>query len=236
MKPDHIALVIAMNSEAAPLIKTLALEKKADLFPAPLPFELYQGEAAGKRISVIVSGLDREHGVNNVGTQSATLMTYLIIAHLHPDLVINAGTAGGIGEKGCQIGDIYLSESPFCYHDRRIPLPRFDQYGIGSYPSIDTTEMAASLGFKTGRISTGDSLDMTDRDLEMIRSNRAIIKEMEAAAVAWVCRMMDIPMFAVKVITDLIDRQTSTEAQFTANLQLAVNNLRRSILQVIDYL
>jgi len=233
MKTDNIALIIAMRSEAVPLIEAMDLKKQNGAFPEKTPFEGYTGSHEGKQVSVIVSGRNRVHGVDNVATQPAALMTFLAIDWLSPDLIINAGTAGGMAEHGCRIGDIYLSEGPFCYHDRRIPLPRFREYGIGSYPSVDTSEIAISLGFKRGRISTGDSLDMTDRDLEMIRENGAIIKEMEAAAVAWVCEMMDVPMFAVKAITDLIDRSESTQEQFTTNLQLAVSNLQQAVQLIV---
>ncbi len=235
MKIDNIALIIAMRSEAAPLIEAMDLKKQDGAFPGKTPFEGYDGSYEGKQVSVIVSGRSRVHGIDNVATQPAALMTFLAIDRMNPDLIINAGTAGGMAEHGCRIGDVYLSEGPFCYHDRRIPLPRFREYGIGSYPSVDTSELAASLGFKRGRISTGDSLDMTDRDLEMIRENGAVIKEMEAAAVAWVCEMMEVPMFAVKAITDLIDRSMSTEEQFVANLHLAVSNLQEAIKRIIGF-
>lgn len=40
-------------------------------------------------------------GVDNVGTVSASLVTYASIQALQPDLVINAGTAGGF--KVCSL-------------------------------------------------------------------------------------------------------------------------------------
>lgn len=236
MKTEKIGLIVAMGSEAAPIIEALTLDHQKSIYPETVPFETYTGLHAGRQISLTVSGRDDVHGIDNVGTQAAALMTWLAIEHFKPELIINAGTAGGMADKGCEVGDVYLSETPFCFHDRRIPIPRFREYGLGSYPSMDTTDLASSLGFKRGRISTGDSLDMTKTDLEKINANGAIIKEMEAAAIAWVCRMTQTPMFAVKVITDLIDRRVSTQKQFTENLKPAVDNLQKSIRQIVEIL
>ncbi len=236
MKIEKIALIVAMGSEAAPLIEALGLEQQKDIYPKNTPFKTYTGLHFGKQILLSVGGRDEDHGIDNVGTLPASLMTWLAVEYFHPDIIINAGTAGGLSEQGCEIGDVYLSEEPLCFHDRRIPIPRFREYGVGSYPSMDTSELASSLGFKRARISTGDSLDMTKRDLEMIRANGAIIKEMEAAAVAWVCRMTETPMFAIKVITDLIDGSVSAQKQFMANFKLAVDNLRQSVIRIVEFL
>lgn len=230
----NISLIVAMRSEASPLIESLGLKRDDNAFPKETPFESWCGKVDGKQISLTVGGRDRTYEIDTVGTQAATLMTWLTLAHFRPDLVINAGTAGGLADAGCEIGDVFLSKEVFCYHDRRIPLPRFREYGIGAYPSLDTTELAASLGFKRGRISTGDSLDMTETDLARIRENGAVVKEMEAAAVAWVCHLRQTPMFAVKVITDLIDRGADTEEQFLANLRLAVGNLKDAVISIMQ--
>ena len=236
MKTFGLCIIVAMRSEAMPLVDTLGLKKQEGILPRGVPFECFTGKSGHKQISVVLGGSNTEHGVDNVGTLPASLMTWLAIEHLDPDLIVNAGTAGGIAEQGCEVGDVFLSEGDFCFHDRRIPLPGYREYGVGSHPSVDTSEMAASLGYKRGRISTGDSLDMTDTDLEMIQANKAVLKEMEAAAVAWVCRMTETPMFAVKVVTDLIDRSVSTEKQFTANLRRAVSNLKQSVSRIVEYL
>jgi hypothetical protein len=50
-----------------------------------------------------------------------------------------------------------------------------------------------------GVVSTSDSLDHTQRDLDVMRSEGAAVKEMEAAACAWVAQQSQIPFVAVKV-------------------------------------
>lgn len=231
-----IALIMAMKSEAEPLIDKLGLRRQNQPFRPGIPFELFQGDLEALQLSLLVSGIDPRLHVDNVATVPATLMTYLAIEQFSPSLVINAGTAGGIGKRGCQIGDVYLSSGEFCFHDRRIPLPGFDHYGVGHYPCYDTSAIAAALELKTGPVSTGNSLDLTEKDIFIIEENNAIIKEMEAAAIAWVCETLSVPMFAIKAITDLIDEDTPAETQFLKHLQQATENLQEKTIDILQYL
>lgn len=227
---------MAMKSEAGPLIKSLQLRKQNQAFRSGIPFEVYQGNLESVQLSLLVSGTDPDFHVDNVATVPAALMTYLAIEKFKPDLVLNAGTAGGIGGRGCEIGDVYLSSGKFCFHDRRIPLPGFDQYGMGFYPSCDTSAIASALKLKTGTISTGNSLDLLDKDMQIIGKNQAIIKDMEAAAIAWVCQILSVPLIAIKAITDLIDEDTPTETQFKKNFHQASTHLHSKTLEVLQYL
>lgn len=233
---QNISIIMAMKSEADSLIQTLQLRKADHTFRAGIPFEVYEGELETVQLSLLVSGTDPDFHVDNVATVPAALMSYLAIEKFEPDLLINAGTAGGIAERGCKIGDVYLSSGKFCFHDRRIPIPGFEQYGMGLYPSYDTSVIANDLELKTGTVSTGNSLDLLEKDMQLIQENRAIIKDMEAAAIAWVCRTLSVPMFAIKAITDLIDEDTPTETQFLKNLHQAAASLQIKTIEVLSYL
>ena len=233
---QKIAIIMAMKSEAGPLIQSLELQKQRQPFRPGIPFEVYQGYMDTVQLSLLLSGTDPDYHVDNVATVPAALMTYLAIENFTPDLIVNAGTAGGIAGKGCRIGDVYLGSGTFCFHDRRIPLPGFDQYGKGFYPCYDISSIAGELQLKTGIISTGNSLDMHEKDLQLINENKAIMKDMEAAAIAWVCRTLSVPMIAIKAITDLIDEGAPTEQQFMQNFQLAATNLHRKTIEILQHL
>ncbi len=43
----------------------------------------------------------------------------------------------------------------------------------------------------------------------MMKQNEASVKDMEAAAIAWVCSLSNTPMFCVKVCSDIVDRDES---------------------------
>ncbi|NVO12236.1 MAG: 5'-methylthioadenosine nucleosidase [Bacteroidales bacterium] len=230
----RIALIIAVEDEAKPIIEGLGLSHKGKLL-SPLPMEFYEGRHNSLNIDLVTSGKCDRFNVDNVGPQAAILNTATTIGRLQPDLIINPGTAGGFVSVGASIGDVYLSYPMICYHDRRIPIPGFDAYGIGSYYCFDTRGIAEEFGLKTGIISTGSSLDYTDKDLELIKSYGGVVKEMEAASIAWVADLYKIPFFAVKSITDLVDNFTPTEEEYLRNLTSASMALSREVVRIIKY-
>ena len=232
---NKIVLIMAMENEANPIIQKLDLKHRGKLL-SPLPMEFYEGKYKSINIDLVTSGKCDKHNVDHVGPQAAILNTASAISQLQPDLIINPGTAGGFVSAGGAIGDVYLSYPMICYHDRRIPLPGFDAYGIGSYYCFDTRVIANSLGLKTGIVSTGSSLDYTQKDLELIKSYGGVVKDMEAASIAWVADLYKIPFFAMKSITDLVDNSTPPEEEFLMNLTSASTALSREVLRVIDFL
>jgi nucleoside phosphorylase len=149
--------------------------------------------------------------------------------------VISAGTAGGWAHHGTKIGDVFVSRDRVVFHDRRIPLPGFDQYGVGSYPSVDANHLARALHLKQGIVTTGNSLDESSEDRRAIAATGASVKDMEAAAVAWVAELLGVPMLAIKSVTDLVDDPTATAEQFVANLAYSAQRLCDSLVDVLEF-
>jgi len=92
------------------------------------------------------------------------------------------------------------------------------------------------MNLKTGVVTSGSSLDYTPHDLEIMSSYDGIVKDMEAASVAWVAQLCNIPFIAIKAITDLIDGNSPTEEEFLKNLRLASEMLCEKTFQLVDYL
>jgi len=109
-KIKKILLVVAMDTEALPIINVLNLKKSPHIF-SKLPMQAYVGTYSNLDILLVDNGKDPVYKVQNIGTQAATLSAYVGIEHFHPDLVISIGTAGGIAENGAKIGDIYTSHN-----------------------------------------------------------------------------------------------------------------------------
>jgi 5'-methylthioadenosine nucleosidase len=141
---SHVLVVIAMAAEAKPLLEELNLT----LIPCNYPNAhclIYSGAYKGCTVSVVTNGTSSKHGVDNVGTVPAALSTFLAISQLKPDLVVNAGTAGGFKKMGAAIGDRFIC-THMKNHDRRIPIPGFTEYGIGdhkAHPSPNMIEVSA---------------------------------------------------------------------------------------------
>ena len=164
----------------------------------------------------------------------SALTTYVGIQHFKPDLIINAGTAGGFKMKGSAIGDVYLC-SQMANHDRRIPMPGFTEYGIGNYSCSTITKIVEELNYKTGIVTTSNSLDHTEVDDVHMLKNDASVKDMEAASIAWTAEVAKIPFFAIKVVTDIVDGDRVTQEEFLENLAAAASSLQAALPRVLDH-
>lgn len=233
-KIKKIVIITAMQAEALPIVNKLGLIEKND--PTIKPFKIFSKQDDQHECVLITNGICPKYEVDRVCTQPAALTTWEAIRLFSPDLIINAGTAGGFLRNGANVNDVYISDDTIDYHDRRIPLPGFKEYGIGNFPCLSTNKIANDLNLKKGKISTGNSLDMCVADEELINLNQAQVKDMEAAAIAEVAWLKDTPMIAIKSITDLIDSTAKTEEEFINNLESAVKILAEKMQQITGYI
>jgi len=231
-----VAVVMAMRAEAAPVISGLGAHEVAA--PAALPHRWYVAEEVdGARVVIAVNGVDARHGVDLIGTEPAVMNTTAVCAAFSPDVVISAGTAGGWMRAGAEVGDVYVSWPHVVRHDRRIDLDGLREYGIGRHEVWDgAPDLAVHLGARLGVVTTSNALDESDIDRDWILDLRGEVKEMEAAAVAWVCEVHGVPFVAVKTITDLVDHPAPTAEQFSANLSAASTRLAEVVPASARYL
>jgi 5'-methylthioadenosine nucleosidase len=202
-----------------------------------------------RRITVIVNGKDTVYGtgVDNCGTVPAALATFLALDRIvgtstphdiqasNQVLLINAGTCGGFQRQGVGIGDVVLLTG-VAFHDRRIPIPGFDTYGVGALQcAFSPIHLAHQYGYRLGVGTTGDSLDKTETDDERMMANDATVKDMEAAAIAWSCALHQIPFVGVKVVTDIVDGNKPTQEEFLENLHTASVSLQQALPNVLHY-
>jgi 5'-methylthioadenosine nucleosidase len=110
-----------------------------------VPCQLYSGTCGSITVHVVHNGVSPDHSVCRVGTNGATLAGFVAITALKPDLVISGGTAGGFKARGADIESIFVS-SACMNHDRRIPLPGYDKWGIDYIHSHPTPALAEALG------------------------------------------------------------------------------------------
>eukprot|EP00898_Chlorokybus_atmophyticus_P002846 jgi/Chlat1/3562/Chrsp234S00257 len=235
MRIQTVVVIIAMDQEAAPIIKHLGLRRTIpDPFGDTVPADCYSGGYNGALVHIIVHGLDKKHGVSAVGTVPAAVFAHIAIDKFKPELLINAGTAGGFKAKGAAIGDVYISTA-LAYHDRRIPLPGFEEYGVCLTKSPEMPHLRAALPYKSGVVSSGNSFDCPPQDMEMIQKNDASVKDMEGNAVAWVADMASVPFFALKAVTDIVDGGKPTAEEFMENLGAAAAAIQKAVPEVLDY-
>ncbi|KAG5390286.1 hypothetical protein IGI04_031827 [Brassica rapa subsp. trilocularis] len=173
-----VVFVIAMQAEAQPLVNKFGLSETTDSpLGKGLPWVLYHGLHKDLRIYVVCPGKDAASGmflllplfitlidinnnsasvngagIDSVGTVPASLITFASIQALQPDILINAGTCGAFKVKGANIGDVFLV-SDVVFHDRRIPIPMFDLYGVGLRQAFSTPNLLKELNLKGAAVA-----------------------------------------------------------------------------------
>lgn len=229
-----IVYIVAMVAEAKPFIEHFGVKLQKDFF-APLPCLCYQASLGNLELYVVLNG--QQHGSDLVGCEAASVATLCAIQKIDPDLVINSGTCGAFRKNGAEIADVYLGDAVM-FHDRRVPGD--DAWGtqaLGNYPVYKNVRaLAEVLGFKTGKVTTGSSLDMQPCDLQIIEENHGELKDMEGAAVAFVCSLYQKPVLFVKSVTDLCDSGAETFEEFSKNLAKASEALKEANIRIIEYL
>ncbi len=236
LRPRKILLVMAMREEADPVIQRLGLREKQRALDPRDPMRVFTGRVGSRKLVLILNGKGpREPYLNLTGPVAAGLTTAQAIRKFSPDLVINAGTAGGFGSRGLRVGDVALSRA-IVFHDRHSPFGGArEEYALGRYSQPRTERAAAALGLTTAVVATGNSfVNVSTTDLTVIRKVDASIVEMEAAAVAEVCAIYKVKMVALKAVTDDVERPEV--AQFRDNLRLASSNLADRLRELLLYL
>jgi 5'-methylthioadenosine nucleosidase len=231
-----VLLVFAMEQEAGPLVESLSLSKVEAGLPA-LPAVVYQGRHADLEVMLVQNGKHPKFAVDCAGTVGGALTAYAAIQAFQPDLVINAGTAGGFAKRSpaASIGDAFIC-SAAANHDRRIPIPGFDVFGVGKLDLVAAPKLVAELGWKSGVVSTSNSLDHVPADDEQMEKNGANVKDMEAAAIADVCLSAGKPFLALKVITDIVDGDRPTQEEFLENLGKAAGALKAAVPRALSFI
>lgn len=232
----HICYIIAMQAEAQPFIERFGVTLREDFF-SPLPCQLYEkhNDEDDSRLSIVTLG--RSHDRDLLGCEAATLATHAAIERLKPDLVINSGTCGGWERKGAEIGKVYVADGVI-FHDRRVPGDdNWGTQGVGNYPVWEHSEdVASQLSLDMGRVTTGSSLDLQPCDEVIIEREGGELKDMEGAAVAFVCSLMGVPVMLVKSVTDLCDDGADTLETFLQNLKKASEKLSEANERLVKLL
>lgn len=193
-----IGIICAGDKEFAPfipIIKECKITEKAML-------HFYEGRIVGVDVVALFSGVCK---VN------AAIATQILIDTFYVDIVINAGTAGGMDPK-LNIFDIVIS-TEVAYHDV-VPhiLTEFHPWMHSVYFKAD--ERLLKLAQKTvcskdlqgntyfGRMVTGETF-ISDEGREKINREFApLTVDMESASIAHVCYVNRVPFISIRCVTD----------------------------------
>lgn len=174
---------------------------------------------------LFVSGTLGKHDVivvrSGIGKVAASVTTSLLIQQYGVNMVINTGSAGGIGE-GLQVGDVVFSEklayfdvdvTGFGYEYGQLPAGMPLYFEASQYIIDEMKKAAQKTGqqVRSGLIVTGDSFVNSPEKIAEIKSYfpEALACEMEGAAIAQTARQFNIPFLIVRAISDTADHQAT---------------------------
>lgn len=162
------------------------------------------GMKSGKKCVVALSG---------VGKVAAAMATEHLIAEYQPGAVLFTGVGGALNET-YQIGDVVLSKD-CVQHDMdgrglgfaRGQVPYTTIRFIQADEALLSLANSATIGHKIhcGRVLTGDQFIMDKHHLQyqyLFSELNGDAVDMEGAAMAYVCRMHNIPFLLIRTISD----------------------------------
>lgn len=214
-----LGFVVALFDEAEGVINRFSLKRTKTLAGK----QVFEGEINGKKVALIVCG---------IGKVSAALATQTLIDFYSPDIIINFGTAGGANES-VQIISLYLIEK-CCQYDFDLSeldgcsvgyMCDYDRLYFGCYNAVDFLP-------KTN-LCTADRFSNKISDIETVNSLNCSLRDMEGAAIAQVCASNDIPLVAIKGVTDTYQNPAK---QFYENKKRVCALFPDAVLKVVQSL
>lgn len=210
---NRTGIIAAMDSEIRNLSAALEHERSEKIAGR----EIHYGNLEGQAVAIVLCGCGKVNAAH-----SATLLA----CHSKVTRILLTGVSGGLAE-GLKVGDIVIGDS-FVQHDmdarplfplHEIPFEGFSM--IEADPELrhlltaascsmlaekKMVELAEARSFE-GLVVSGDqflsSSEGRSRVLESLP--RACAVDMESAAIAQVCKIADIPLGVMRVISDSAD-------------------------------
>ncbi len=217
-----IGCVIAMDSEAEILLGSMEIENIRTVYGKTV----HIGKAFGKEIALAVCG---------VGKVNAAAGTCAVLA-AGADVVLNFGVAGGLSPARTEVGEVYLIEKVVQY-DFDCTQLNGAEIGTLDGETENFLPLLCPKGLDLPRraLGTGDRFNDSADDHALLLRLGCDIREMEAGAVAEVCKYAGVPFVSVKAISDVYGSGSTTE-QFKQNLKRAALNLMAHLKEILERL
>ncbi len=215
-----LGLVIAMESEAEPLLDSMKIKKTQHMCGKTTFF----GKAFGHKLILVISG------VGKVNAAAGTCVALQAGA----DRILNFGVAGGLG-KNTQIGELYFIDRAVQYD---FDLQQISGKEIGTLDGETENFLplfCPLLPYERRALGTGDRFNDSPTDHALLLKLGCDIRDMEGGAIAEVCKYADVPFTSVKAISDVYGSGSTTE-QYKKNCARALQSLKSELSTILDAL
>jgi adenosylhomocysteine nucleosidase len=188
--PCDVVFIYALGVESGGLVDRLqGAEKSRHAHGTE-----HAGKLNGREVVIVESG---------VGQKAAARATAEAIKFYQPRWVISAGFAGGLSDE-LRRGHILMVEE--------VTGLTGEPLAIGL--KLDRQSLASTKGLHVGRLLTVDRIlrEPTERR-RLAAEHRAIACDMETFAVAAACRDLNVPLLAIRIISDAVDDELPPEIE-----------------------
>ena len=216
-----IAFIAAMKEELTELLNILPVESSKTVIEQKIEITIIDM----KNVQIIAA-------LSGVGKVNAALTVSYILLKYHPDLVINVGVAGGF-QIDQKIFDFVIAEK-FMYTDVDCCSFGFELGQMYNEPlyfpadqqfvnKIKTFENNFDVKFHYGIIGSSDQFISKKEQVERIQKNfkDIVCVEMEGAAIAHVCYKFEVPIVAIRTLSDIAVAEHDNSVDFNQFLSKA---------------
>lgn len=226
--------IIAAMAEEAKLLKEQLEDSKTTTVSR---WHFCEGKLFGQSVIVVESG---------IGKVMAAVVATILLETFKADLLVNTGSAGGIGSH-LKVGDVVIA-SKLAYSDVDVTAFNYDYgqmaqmplYYVTSPELIAPLDLAAqTVGLTThlGLITSSDSFINTENQRQDIITHfpTVLAAEMEGAAIAQVAFAFQRPFVVVRAISDIAGRGNN-EVSFETFITEAGNRSAKMVLSFLKQL
>ncbi len=213
-----IGIIGAMEEEVEAILALMEINKKE----VNHGYTFYEGFMAKKDVVLVQGG---------IGKVNASISTTLLLTQYPVDFVINIGSAGGLSLEQ-NVGDVVISTGVL-HHDvdvtafgrkpGEVPgMPCIFQPDAIALKQVETILKDSHQPYHLGLIVSGDQFICREDQVSQILNvfPNAVCAEMEAASIAQVCHVFDVPFIITRSLSDIY-KKGENHIQFDEYLKQA---------------
>ena len=217
-----IGAVIAMQSEADILLDEMKISRSLSVSGK----KVHVGQAYGKDIALCVCG---------VGKVNAALGAQLLVSKFDATKLLNFGVAGSLNKKTklCQVYQIEAATQI------DFDLVQLNGTKIGTLNEYEENYLHLNLfpdTFEKRKLGTADRFNDSEADYKLLTEELgADIRDMEGGAIVQAAFATQLPVYAIKAISDVAGSGSTTE-QYLINKDKALQNLKAALHAIFEVL
>ena len=217
-----IGAVIAMQSEADILLDEMRISRSLSVSGK----KIHVGTAYGKNIAVCVCG---------VGKVNAALGAQILVSTFDVKKLLNFGVAGSLN-KTTELCSVYQISAATQFD---FDLVQLNGTKIGTLNEYEESYLSLNLlptQFPKRKLATADRFNDSIDDYKLLTEElNADIRDMEGGAVVQAAYAAQLPVYAIKAISDVAGSGSTTE-QYLINKDKALANLKALLPTIFDNL